>query len=43
MLASGSELSDKPEQTALNTLFEKKIGIKFVIGGMVHEKAKEGQ
>ena len=42
MLASGSELSAHPEQTALNPLFETKLGVKFVLGGMVHETAHEG-
>ncbi|MBN2313684.1 MAG: hypothetical protein JXM79_07120 [Sedimentisphaerales bacterium] len=41
-LASGGELSAQSEWMVLNPLFETKLGIKFVVGGMVHETAHEG-
>ena len=41
-LVSGGELSTQSEWTALNALFKTKLGIKFVLGGMVHETAHEG-
>ena len=41
-LVPGSELSAQPEWTELNPLFETKLGVKFVLGGMVHETAHEG-
>jgi len=41
-LVSGRELPAQSDWTELNPLFETKLGIKFVVGGMVHETAHEG-
>jgi L-fucose isomerase-like protein len=41
-LVSGGELSAPSEWAELNPLFETKLGVKFVLGGMVHETAHEG-
>jgi len=38
----GSTLSALPGAPQTNPLFERKLGIKFVLGGMVHETAHEG-
>ena len=41
-LVSGGELSTRSEWKELNPLFETKLGVKFVVRGMVHETAHEG-
>ena len=41
-LIPGSGLSAQPQWMELNPLFETKLGVKFVLGGMVHETAHEG-
>jgi len=38
----GSVLSVSPSAVRMNPLFETKLGVKFVLGGMVHETAHEG-
>jgi hypothetical protein len=41
-LVSGGALPAQSEWTELNPLFDTKLGIKFIVGGMVHETAHEG-
>lgn len=41
-LMPGIVLPDDSPRTSLNPLFEMKLGVKFVLGGMVHETAHEG-
>ena len=41
-IVQGSEFFAHPEWIELNPLFETKLGVKFVLGGMVHEAAHEG-